>query len=422
MFHGSVAEMGAEMLRALQLSGEVSHLPDLDVGLDDLPPNRCRERTQPQATAGLDNREYWAVYERALRTSALRFPNIHHITGMSRRQRRVVFQAMDHVLALHYFNPTRLQEAKTRVRVFFQPAGPPRSTRESASLLLQQEVLELVLEHLADFKAQTVKAYLGSAAGGINGKDDRPPESEPSTQAAGLTDAFCNYAARLPMVCEDKNSAPPEAAIVGVPHQSGYVVVETMRRRRAGRPVDTIGRRPRGAAEALTLREMTCRAIKASVPRTMSRQLWWRLHLGRQDLEKTLRFPRKASREHDLTRWPRSIKLGIRLNGNRRRKRLTDDAQQGDRMNAPARNADGQDRNATAPSQPGKESWLDRTFTGAGKPVEPKNPLPGLSGSVNPPVVWGEVEVPTSSSETRGFAMPTAAGPETSEPMVRLGG
>ncbi|KJZ70998.1 hypothetical protein HIM_09609 [Hirsutella minnesotensis 3608] len=221
----------------------------------------------PKLLRAFDDRGYRDVYERVLRTPALRFPDIHRITGLSQGQGRVLSRVLDHVVrwpnlkrtivanrrdnnkpplrqdlepALDYFGPTRLREAEKRLKVFFPPATPPRSSRESASVLLQQEVLEYVLEHLAAFQAHKARAYLDVVDGDpdndlyavrfreetwggvlkivrwyvggdfrrewlpVEGSGGEPPGSEPSTQAASLTDAFCNYAAGLPMVFEDE--------------------------------------------------------------------------------------------------------------------------------------------------------------------------------------------------------------------------
>lgn len=235
-------------------------------------PDRSREpvsdasERNPRLLRAFDDRGYWDVYERILRTSALRFPDIHRITGLSQGQGRVLLQVLNHVVnwlsakrtavanrqdnkkpplrkdlepALDYFGPTRLREAEKRLKVFFPPATPPHSSRESASVLLQQEVLEFALEHLADFNAKHARAHLETADGDLDnggyaarfredtwvgvlrivrwyvgsdfrpewlpveGSSDKPPELEPSTQAASLTDAFCNYAAGLPMVRDD---------------------------------------------------------------------------------------------------------------------------------------------------------------------------------------------------------------------------
>ncbi|KAJ6436872.1 reverse transcriptase domain protein [Purpureocillium lavendulum] len=216
----------------------------------------------PRLLVAFDARGYWDVYERIVHTPALRFPDIHRITSLSQNQGRVLFQVMDHVVnwlnpkrtvigdrrdnkkpplrddllpALESFDARRLREAEKRLTTFIPPMTA-RPACESASVLLQQEVLEFVLEHVADFRGRNVRAYLEPFAGGPNGEgyaarfreetwrgvldivrwyvgsDFRPDwlptegmvdeasGSEPSTLAANLTDAFCNYATRLPVV------------------------------------------------------------------------------------------------------------------------------------------------------------------------------------------------------------------------------
>ncbi|KAJ6438036.1 hypothetical protein O9K51_09458 [Purpureocillium lavendulum] len=61
--------------------------------------------------------------------------------------------------ALDYYTPTRLRQAEKRVKIFHASATP-QLPRESASVLLQQEVLEFVFEHLAAFHAPKVRDYL----------------------------------------------------------------------------------------------------------------------------------------------------------------------------------------------------------------------------------------------------------------------
>ncbi|KAK4076535.1 hypothetical protein Purlil1_12626 [Purpureocillium lilacinum] len=186
--------------------------------------------------------EYWDIYDRVLHTPALRFPDIHRITGMSQGQGRVLFRVMDHVVnwlnpnrtiavdrrsntkpqlrldleqKLDYYTLTRLRQAEKRVKEFHASATP-QLPRVSASVLLQQEVLEFVFEHLAAFNAPEMRDYLndGDPDSDLYAArfredtwatyDDKSPEAAPSTQAANLTDAFCNYAAGLTAVREDE--------------------------------------------------------------------------------------------------------------------------------------------------------------------------------------------------------------------------
>ncbi|PWI64626.1 hypothetical protein PCL_09483 [Purpureocillium lilacinum] len=241
-----------------------------------------RQSGKPLSTASKRNRkllpsfddgEYWDIYDRVLRTPALRFPDIHRITGLSRGNGRVLFQVLDQVVSwvnrertgvnrgsntkpqlrldleqkLDYYTPTRLRQAEKRVKIFHASATP-QLPRQSASVLLQQEVLEFVLEHLAAFNAPKMRDYLNDGdpdsdlyaarfredtwAGVLKivrwhvsecrpkwlpvEGSDKPPEAKPSTQAANLTDAFCNYAAGLAAVREDKGlySKPRQSASV----------------------------------------------------------------------------------------------------------------------------------------------------------------------------------------------------------------
>ena len=227
-------------------------------------PLSTASKRNPKLLQSFDDRGYWDVYERVLRTPALRFPDIHRITGMSQGQGRVLFGVMDHVVnwlnpsrtiavdrrsntkpqlrldleqKLDYYTLTRLRQAEKRVKIF-HPSAAQQLPRESASVLLQQEVLEFVLEHLAAFKAPKVRDYLNDGdpdsdlyaarfcedtwAGVLKivrwhvsdcrpkwlpvEGSDKPPEAEPSTQAANLTDALCSYDAGLSAVREKLHS------------------------------------------------------------------------------------------------------------------------------------------------------------------------------------------------------------------------
>ncbi len=120
-----------------------------------------------------DDRGYWDIYDRVMRPPALRFPDVHRITGMSRGNGRVLFQVLDQVVSwvnrkrtgvnrgsntkpqlrldleqkLDFYTPTRLRQAEKRVKIFHASATP-QLPRQSASVSLQQEVPEYVLEHL----------------------------------------------------------------------------------------------------------------------------------------------------------------------------------------------------------------------------------------------------------------------------------
>jgi hypothetical protein len=247
------AERREEEVRQLFYPGQASR-----------PINPSTKRN-PKFLVAFDAHAYWDVYERILRTPALRFPDVHRLTDLSYSQGRVLFQVMDHVVnwlnpnrtviadrrdnkkpplrddilsALPPFSAKRVRQAERRPKAF-NPDVTYRSSREGVSVLLQQEVLEFVLDHLAAFKGRTVKAYLEPSASGPNGEgyadrfrektwrgvldivrwyvgtDFRPdwlpteagrdeePGSERSKQAVNLTDAFCNYARGIPGFSEN---------------------------------------------------------------------------------------------------------------------------------------------------------------------------------------------------------------------------
>ncbi|KAJ6438063.1 ATP-dependent DNA helicase PIF1 [Purpureocillium lavendulum] len=146
MIHGNVAEMETQMVRALQLSGEFCFMAFQQVlgTLAQLPGDAAKlvssedwktmsasldaERTQeqvqelvypgqsgrplsaaskrnPKLLQSFDDCGYWDVYERVLRTSALRFPDVQSITGLSKGNCRVLFQFLDQVVS--WLNPKR---------------------------------------------------------------------------------------------------------------------------------------------------------------------------------------------------------------------------------------------------------------------------------------------------------------------------
>lgn len=88
----------------------------------------------PKLLRAFDDRGYLDVYVTILRTSALRFPDTN------RRDNNKAPLRHDLEPALDYVGPMRLREAA-------------------------QEVLEFALDHLADFNAKHVKAYLETADG-----------------------------------------------------------------------------------------------------------------------------------------------------------------------------------------------------------------------------------------------------------------
>ncbi|PWI65488.1 hypothetical protein PCL_07089 [Purpureocillium lilacinum] len=111
-------------------------------------PLSAASKRNPKLLQSFDDRGYWDIYDRVLRTPALRFPDVHCITGMSRGNGRVLFQVLDHVVSwlkskrtgvnrgsntepqlrldleqkLDYYTPTRLRQAENRVKMgVFEP-------------------------------------------------------------------------------------------------------------------------------------------------------------------------------------------------------------------------------------------------------------------------------------------------------------
>lgn len=222
-------------------------------------------KRNPKLLVVLDDQAYWDIYNCIIRTPALHFPNVYRLTDLSKNDGRVLFQVMDHVVnwlnpnrtvikdrrdnnkpplrndllpALQHFSAKHVQQARRRLKMSIADVTA-RSQAETASIMLQQEVLEFVLDHLAAFKSRAVKAYLEPSAGGPNGEsyadrflnktwrgvleivrsyarpDFRPewsssemardgePDSEPSRQAVDLTGAFCQYAMGAPGFAEN---------------------------------------------------------------------------------------------------------------------------------------------------------------------------------------------------------------------------
>ncbi|KAK4072794.1 hypothetical protein Purlil1_13272 [Purpureocillium lilacinum] len=263
-------------------------------------------------------------------------------------------------------HPARPRQAEKRLKVFFQPATPPQSLPESASVLLQQKVLEYVLEHLAAFNAPQMRDYLKDEnpdsdlyaarfredtgpcglkivrwyVGGdfrpkwleVEGGNDKPPEAEPPTQAATLTDMLCNYATGLPMVREDKGLHSRLQSLAFRTALATWLLEQCDEERRLG---DAI-RRWRGATEVL-------------MPKTMGRRLlWWHLPLrsllGLNVLSSTRSLPLSQTRHKTpqclkltgLGAWPRRPP-----DRDGRWKALTDKAS-GNGTKAPARKKQGE--------------------------------------------------------------------------------
>ncbi|GJN87053.1 hypothetical protein PLIIFM63780_010635 [Purpureocillium lilacinum] len=250
-------------------------------------PLSVASKRNPKLLQSFDARGYWDIYERVLHTPALRFADVHRITGLSQGQGGVLFQAIDHVV--NWLNPQRTiavdrrSNTKPQLRLDLEQKleyytlTRLRQAEKGASVLLQQEVLEFVLEHLAAFNAPKMRDYLNDGdpdsdlyaarfredtwAGvlkivrwhvgsdfrpeclPVEGGNDGPPEAEPSTQAANVTDTFCHYVAGLTRYA--RTNAAQQAAVVGVSNRSRYVAVGAMRRG-AGQRGDAIERRSTG--------------------------------------------------------------------------------------------------------------------------------------------------------------------------------
>ena len=188
-------------------------------------------------------------------------------------------------------------------------------------MLLQQEVLEFVLEHLAAFNAPKMRGYLkdGDLDSGLYAArfradtwagvlkivrwhvsecrpkwlpvegSDKPPEAEPSTQAANVTDAVCNYAAGQTAEREDEG------------------LYSKLRRRRF-EPLSLRGCRS-SAVRSRTARRcnrtMEHRAAKVRMPTTMGRRSFWRQLPLRRPLGLAVRSTRSRPRKK-LRNQPRN--------------------------------------------------------------------------------------------------------------------
>jgi hypothetical protein len=147
-------------------------------------------RRRPGFLSAVDDMGYYELYKRIARTRRLRFPDIHRIVGMTKEEGKVLFQVMSHVVAWLNATPTTIfnrrdnkkpplradlaatlghcsdqivRAAEKRLDAFVWDSDHPLSAPETASILLQQEVLDFVLKHLADFRNPAVKLYLDQA-------------------------------------------------------------------------------------------------------------------------------------------------------------------------------------------------------------------------------------------------------------------
>lgn len=88
----------------------------------------------PKLLRAFDRRGYWEVYERILRTSALRFPDNHRITGMSKGNGPVLFHVLGQ--SVSWLNPKRTvgvdrqSNTKPQLRGISSCTGPCRRVVE----------------------------------------------------------------------------------------------------------------------------------------------------------------------------------------------------------------------------------------------------------------------------------------------------
>ncbi|UPK89904.1 hypothetical protein LCI18_000839 [Fusarium solani-melongenae] len=135
-------------------------------------------KRQPGFLSAMDDLGYYEVCKRIASTRQLRFPNIHHIISLTKEEGKVLFQVMSHVVAWLNATPTtiinRRDNNKPPLRADLATtlehcsdkivrAAEKRLGTFSASILLQHEVLDFVLQHLAEFRSPVVKPYLEQA-------------------------------------------------------------------------------------------------------------------------------------------------------------------------------------------------------------------------------------------------------------------
>ncbi|TWU71554.1 hypothetical protein ED733_003110 [Metarhizium rileyi] len=163
-------------------------------------------RRSPDFLAALDNRSYWDLYEYILEHPETRFPDAHRLTSLSEVDGRILPRVMEHVvdwlgdddrteksakgnnknkgpnrrdnnkpplrneltLALGHFNQKLVRQAKRRVGLLLPENGPELSSASTASILMQQEILEFVYSRLAEFKSPSIKADLAERLAGDN--------------------------------------------------------------------------------------------------------------------------------------------------------------------------------------------------------------------------------------------------------------
>ena len=138
----------------------------------------------------LDNSDFWKVYQCILQHRDLRFPELHRLCGLSEEEGKILPQVMNHVLdwlgggrivtfnkrdnkkpplrneldpALGHISPELLRQAKRRVDIVLEEDighNRGRPTAETASIIMQQEILEFVHNRLSAFKEASLREDL----------------------------------------------------------------------------------------------------------------------------------------------------------------------------------------------------------------------------------------------------------------------
>ncbi|KID83760.1 hypothetical protein MGU_08951 [Metarhizium guizhouense ARSEF 977] len=148
--------------------------------------------------AVLDDAAYWQMYDGILRAPGLRFMNINALITLSLREAKTLLQVMRHVVswvdpkvewakagkrdkdklvlrkrlipALKHFDVLSVKMCGTRLRAGIARVQERREA-ETASIILQQEVLEFVLDNLETFMAKKVVEYLKNGLDNPNGME-----------------------------------------------------------------------------------------------------------------------------------------------------------------------------------------------------------------------------------------------------------
>ncbi|KAM0362979.1 hypothetical protein ACHAO7_010766 [Fusarium culmorum] len=144
-------------------------------------------KRRPNFLVALDDVRYREMCSRILTTSRLRFPNTHRLASLSKDDGKVLFQVMNHVVGWLNANPTTIsnqrdnnkpplraditstlghcsdrdiREAEKRLGILVWEPEHDSARREAASILLQHEILDFVLQRLGDFKSPAAKLHL----------------------------------------------------------------------------------------------------------------------------------------------------------------------------------------------------------------------------------------------------------------------